>query len=94
MEDSDETLRRKHNVTQAAIDEAEDARAQHAFFLSVGKIISGKPATGEQQRALNYLKERDELEVRQEQGACEIFAIPHISAGKTEANQCDVDAGL
>lgn len=64
MEDSDEYLRKKHNVTQSAIDEAHHARTQHVFWQSALGIISGKPATGEQQRALNYLNEKEELEVR------------------------------
>lgn len=63
MEDTDDFLRKKHNVTQEAIDEALNARTQHAFWQSVGGILSGKPATGEHQRAFDYLKEKDELEV-------------------------------
>lgn len=63
MEGSDENLRRKYNLTQEVIDEALDLEVKHKLWRSVGPIISGQAGSASHQRALDYLKEKKELEV-------------------------------
>lgn len=63
MEATNEDLRKKHQVTQEDIDEALEQTVGHTFYKKFGEIVTGVAATGKQQRAQDYLKEKKEIEV-------------------------------
>ncbi|CAN8101396.1 unnamed protein product [Discula destructiva] len=69
MEDPDDFLRKKHNVTQEDVDEALDQATSHAMYQAFGSIVTGKAATGKQHRARLYLKEKEEAEAQRKQSS-------------------------